>query len=449
MQAQIELTDFIAAIDLGTSKIAGVIGKKNPDGSLHIYAIEHEPSDSCIKRGCIQNVDSATQKVKQLISKLENQARCKIGKLYVGIGGQSIYSIDNKVSKILSEESQITGDLIEELKAKSMGMNVGNKEIIDVIPFEYIIDGQKTTEPVGVYGSEIEASHKVIIGRPIIKKNILRMIEKIDVEIAGFYISPLASSQVLTEAEQNLGCILVDFGASTTSVSVYKDNLLRHLCVLPLGGDAITKDIASLQLLENEAEKVKIKFGSANPDIDENIETQIIKPTSNSVSDIPEIQLRTLHQIVLCRSEEIIENILNQIKLSGLDFSQLRSGFILTGGASALKGLPELIKRKSDLDIKFGVFQKKITFSKNNNISKELGFSVLLGLLANGTVNCHKEIIVPPKIEEKIIEAPKPPIPVASELEPAFIDESANTTKKSKIGSLFKAMFTDSDDRID
>ncbi len=445
MQAQIELTDFIAAIDLGTSKIAGVIGKKNPDGSLHIYAIEQEPSDSCIKRGCIQNVESATQKVKQLISKLENQAKCKIGKLYVGIGGQSIYSIDNKVSKVLSEESQITNDLIEDLKAQSMGINVGNKEIIDVIPFEYIVDGQKTTEPVGVYGSEIEASHKVIIGRPIIKKNILRMIEKLDVEIAGFYISPLASSLVLTEAEQNLGCILVDFGASTTSVSVYKDNFLRHLCVLPLGGDTITKDIASLQLLENEAEKVKLKFGSANPDIDDVAESQVIKPTATSVSDIPEIQLRTLHQIVLCRSEEIVENILNQIKLSGLDFSQLRSGFILTGGASALEGLQDLIKKKTELDIKYGVFQRKITYDKNNDISKELNLSVLLGLLANGSVNCHKEVIVPPKIEEEIIEVVKP-TPVVPDPEPNFIDESASTNKKSTISSIFKAIFTDSDE---
>ncbi len=446
MQAQIELTDFIAAIDLGTSKIAGIIGKKNPDGSLHIYAIDHEPSDSCIKRGCIQNVDSATQKVKQLITKLENQARCKIGKIYVGIGGQSIYSIDNKVIKILSEESQITNEHINELKAKSMDINVGNKEIIDVIPFEYIVDGQKTPEPVGVYGSEIEASHKVIIGRPIIKKNILRMIEKIDVEIAGFYISPLVVSHVLTEAEQNLGCILVDFGASTTSVSVYKDKLLRHLCVLPLGGDSITKDIASLQLLEKEAETVKVKFGSANPDIDESADTQVIKPTSTSVTDIPEIQLRTLHQIVLCRSEEIIENILNQIKLSGLDFSQLRSGFILTGGASNMKGLPELIKKKTDLDVKFGVFQEKITYPKNDNIARELDCSVLLGLLENGNINCHKEVIAPPEVEEKVVEVQKPtPIAPEPEKDPVFIDESDKTPAKNKLGSMIKAFFAEPD----
>ncbi|MEG1585965.1 MAG: cell division protein FtsA, partial [Bacteroidales bacterium] len=263
-----ELTEFIAAVDLGTSKIVGIVGSKNTDGSLFIHAIEKEDSDACIKRGCIQNVDETASKVKRLITKLENRARCKIGKIYVGLGGQSLQSIDHKVTRQLNEETPITDQIIASLKEVSMQMPVGNKEILEIVPSEYLVDGKRVGQPVGVYGSEIEATHKIIIGRPVLRKNLNRMLEKIHLPLAGYILSPLAGASVLSEPEKSLGCVLVDFGAATTTVSIYKDGLLRHLAVIPLGGNTITKDIASLQLLENEAEKVKTYFGNAAPEID-------------------------------------------------------------------------------------------------------------------------------------------------------------------------------------
>jgi Actin-like ATPase involved in cell division len=166
-----ELTEFIAAVDLGTSKIVGIVGTKSRDGKmLHVAALEKEDSDSCIKRGCIQNVEEAATKVQRLISRLENRAKCKIGKIYVSLNGQSVQSLDDKVARPLNEDTPITDQIIESLKETSMKRQVGAKEIFDIVPSEYIVDGRKAEQPVGVYGVEIEATHKLIIGRPILKK---------------------------------------------------------------------------------------------------------------------------------------------------------------------------------------------------------------------------------------------------------------------------------------
>ena len=187
-----ELTEFIAAIDIGTSKIVGIIGAKTEDDILKVSAIEEEPSDSCIKRGCIQNVEETAAKVKRIITKLENRSHCKIGKIYVGLGGQSLHSIDHKVNHQLNEETPITDQIIESLKERSRHMPVGINEIYDIIPNEYMVDGKKVNQPVGVYGEEISVTHKLIIGRPSIKKNIQRVLEKINMDLAGFSLSPIA-----------------------------------------------------------------------------------------------------------------------------------------------------------------------------------------------------------------------------------------------------------------
>lgn len=400
-----EIANYIAAIDLGSSKIVGIIGARTNENILSVHAIEKEPSDSCIKRGCIQNVEETALKVKKIISKLENKIKRKIDKIYIGVGGQSIYSIDNKIIKQLTEETPITPQIIESLKEISMSNTYGNKEILDIIPSEYIIDGRKLTQPIGVYGSEIEVTHKIIIGRSSLKKNIMRMMEKLDVSLAGFVLSPLSSSSVLSEADKNLGVVLVDFGAGTTTLSIYKDGLLRYVSVIPIGGNTITKDISSLQILEEEAEKIKNLFGDASPEITES-DTQTIQNKSNQGLDTTKIYTKTLHKIVLARTEEIAENINNQIRLSGIDKQQLAAGLIITGGASKLKNLPSLLKKKVELDVKFGTFQQTIQSQAYSEIGKDPYFSALLGILSKGQNICIKEIVKEPEPVVEIVPEP-------------------------------------------
>ena len=398
-----EISNYIAAIDLGSSKIVGIIGSKSEDNIISVYAVEKESSDACIKRGCIQNVEETALKIKRVISRLEARIKSKIDKIYIGIGGQSIHSIDNKINHQLNEETPITAQIIDTLKEISMNSPVGNKEVLEVLPSEYLIDGKKVIQPIGVYGSEIEVTHKLIVGRASLKKNIQRVFEKLDVSLAGFIIAPLAASSVMTEAEKNLGAVLVDFGAETTTVSIYKDGLLRYLAVIPIGGKAITKDIASLQILEEDAEKIKFIHGDVSPDIDipEGKVLNYNNSNNNSVSDVIKIYPKTLHKVILARTEEIVENINNQIRLSGYDKQQLGSGIIITGGASRIKNFTQLLIKKAEMDVKFGEFNKTIQSQIYSEIGKDPHFSVLLGTLLRGEENCRKVEIVKEKPMEK------------------------------------------------
>jgi cell division protein FtsA len=380
-----ELTDFIAAVDLGTSKIAGVVAARKPDGILQVCAIEQEEADSCIKRGCIQNVDETANKLSRLIQKLETGANCRIGKIYVGLGGQSLQSVDNKVTRNLDDEAPITDRIIDSLKEESRSMPVNNKEILDIIPLEYLVDNKRVSQPVGVYATEIEANHKVIVGRPALSKNIRRVLERVGIEAAGIILSPIAASCVLSENEKSLGCVLVDCGAGTTTVSIYKEGLLRHLSVIPLGGHVITRDITTLKLLEKDAEKVKIEHGSADPSTANDVGKKLQRDGS------PEIQVAQLNHAIIAREEEIIENIAYQMKQAGFDMNKLSAGFVLTGGASAMKGLPELFTKQTDMSVKFGHVQKNIDYGRYIDADRSGNLAVLIGLALRATENCAKE----------------------------------------------------------
>ena len=182
---------------------------------------------------------------------------------------------------------------------------------------------------------------------------------------------------------------------------------MRHLAVLPLGVNSITKDITSLQILENVAEKLKIHYGNANPDNEDN-EDNFLTPDKKNGIDSPEIMIGTLNNVIQCRYEEIIENILNQVKLSGYE-KQLASGYILTGGASNMKGLKELFKKKTDAEVKQGYFQRQIACRNVPELGRETAFATLLGLMVRGTINCKKkEVIVEPVIVEPVKTEPTP-----------------------------------------
>ena len=143
-----EISNYIAAIDLGSSKIVGIIGTKSEDNILSVHAVDREPADACIKRGCIENVEDAALKIKNVISRLETRTKSKIDKLYIGIGGQSIHSLDHNVNHQLNEETPITSQIIESLKEISMNNSFGNKDVLDVLPSEYLIDGKKVIQPL-------------------------------------------------------------------------------------------------------------------------------------------------------------------------------------------------------------------------------------------------------------------------------------------------------------
>ena len=251
-------TDFIVAIELGSSKITGIAGKKHADGSIQVLALASENSSDFIRKGVIYNLDKTAQSLTSIIKKLESTLKASIGKVYVGIGGQSLRTIRNTEVRHLEEETKISQELIDSIMDSNREVPIIDQEILEVAPQEYKVGINLLADPVGVPSDHIEGRFLNIIARNSVKQNIDKCFKQAGIEIADYIISPLAlANAVLTNSEKRSGCMFIDFGADTTTVSVYKNNILRHLAVIPLGGSNITKDICSQQIEEEDAEELK------------------------------------------------------------------------------------------------------------------------------------------------------------------------------------------------
>jgi cell division protein FtsA len=385
-------TDFIVAIELGSSKIAGIAGRKNSDGSIDILARAKEDSSAFIRKGTIFNLDKTVQSLKSIISKLEPSLEGSISKVYVGIGGQSLHTVKNTVVRDLKEDTVISQVLIDAICDENRGMAPEDLEILDVAPQEYKVGNTLQAEPVGVSASHIEGHFMNIVARTSIRKNLERCFEKANIKIADeMFLSPLVTAKaVLTPKEMHSGCALVDIGADTTTVSVYKDDILRFLSVIPLGGNNITRDIASLDMEEQEAEKLKLKYGNAL--FDHETEAETPEPISLEDSQIT-VDPRDLNDVIEARAEEIAANIAHQLS----DYvNGLRSGIVITGGGSNLKNMAELIRRKTGTkNIRVASAPHYDVKSQDYTDLEDGTQNTLFGLLAAGTENCCRRVEQP------------------------------------------------------
>ena len=304
-------TEFIAAIELGSSKVTGIAGKKNSDGSMQVLAYAKEDSSSFIRKGIIYNLNKTAQSLTSIINRLEGDLKESIAKVYVGVSGQSLRTVRNVVSRDLKEETLISQELVDSICDENLEIPLIDMDILDVAPQEFKIDNYLPDTPVGVLGNHIEGRFLNIVARASIKNNLERCFEQAKIKIADLLIAPLVTANaVLSESERRSGCALVDFGADTTTISVYKSNILRFMTVLPLGGNSITRDITSLRIEEEEAERLKITYADAT--YEEEGEERATCPLEDGERTI---ELGTLNNIIGARVEEIIDNVWNQIQL--------------------------------------------------------------------------------------------------------------------------------------
>ena len=352
-------TEFIAAIELGSSKITGVAGKKNSDGSMQVLAYAQEDSSTFIRKGVIFNLDKTAQSLTSIINRLEGELKNSIAKVYVGIGGQSLRTVRNVVSRDLEEEAIISEELVSAIGDENIAVPVVDMDILDVAPQEYKVGNNLQANPVGLVGSHIEGRFLNIVARTSVRKNLEHCFQQAKIDIADQLIAPLVTANaVLTESERRSGCALVDFGADTTTISVYKNNILRFLTVLPLGGNSITRDITSLQMEEEEAERLKKAYGDA------------------------------FYEEVEARAEEIIANVWNQVQLSGYE-DKLLAGIIMTGGAANLKNLDEMLRKRSKIEkIRMAKLPRNTVHAPSNVLKKDGSQNTLFGLLFEGNQNC-------------------------------------------------------------
>ena len=383
--------EFIVAIELGSSKMTGIAGQKNLDGSVNVLAVVKEDSSSFIRKGVVYNIDKTAQCLTSIIKKLENQLKTEITQVYVGVGGQSIRSVKNVITKDLPVETIITQDMVIELMDANRNMVYQDQEILDAAAQEYKVGSQYQLDPVGIQANRLEGNFLNILERKSFYKNLNKCFETAGINVAEMYLAPLAlADNVLTETEKRSGCALVDIGSDTTTVSVYSKNILRHLAVIPLGSNNITKDIATLQMEESDAEKMKLKYGSAYTE-----NSEIDSELKYSIDADRQIESRKFIEIVEGRLEEIIENVWYQIPSEYYD--KLLGGIVLTGGGSNMKNIEKAFSNHTHVEkIRIAKFVTQTVISNNEDIKAHNGMmNTVLGLLMKGDINCAGNAVDP------------------------------------------------------
>lgn len=384
--------DFIVAIELASSKIKGVAGQKK-DGTMQILAYAEDDTAGCIKRGAVYNIEKTYQSVNNIIHKLESVLNTKISRAYVGIGGQSMRSYKSIIKRDLLTQSFISNELIDAISQESQEIPYSDYEVMDNYPQEFIIDSNSISDtPVGVMGTNVEGEFLNIIAKTKLRTNVETVFANTNMEIAEQLIAPLQlANNVLTDAEKRSGCALVDLGADTTTLVVYKNNIVRYLVTIPLGSNNINKDLATLPIDEAETEEVKLKYGDACQDTERVEDAEIQTYTT---SDGRTFDVTLIKNVIEARMGEIIANVNNQIINS--DYSgKLLAGLVITGGGSNMKNIVDAFTKSTKID------KVRIANKVNQSIIKteDAGSIVLdkaentsiLSLLLGGTEPCGGE----------------------------------------------------------
>lgn len=380
--------DFIVAIELGSFKISGIAGKKK-DGTMQILAYAEEKTSGCVRRGVVYNIEKTYQSVNNIITKLESVLKTKITRAYVGLGGQSVRSYKCVIKRNLLTQSYITNDVIDAIRQESCEIPFSDYEMLENYPQEFVVDSSIIADPVGVMGTNIEGEFLDVIAKHNLRANIETVFANTNVDVVEELISPLQlANNVLTDAEKRSGCALIDLGAETTTLVVYKNNIVRYLVTIPLGSNNINKDLSTLPIDEAESEEVKLKYGDACRESDtlEESENQ-----SYTTTDGRQIDVATIKNVIEARISEIVANISNQIINS--DYSgKLLAGIVITGGGSNMKNIVKAFVKATKIDkvrVANKVNQMVVKTSNASSIALDSAQTTsIVSLLLAGTVPC-------------------------------------------------------------
>ena len=406
-----EKENIAVGLDIGTTKIVAMIGKKNEYGKLEILGVGKSKSLG-VARGVVNNITQTIQSIQQAVSEAEENSGYKINDVVVGIAGQHIRSIQHTdyISRSNPEEV-ISGKDIQLLidQVNKLAMLPG-EEIIHVLPQEFKIDGQsEIKEPIGMYGGRLEASFHVVVGQASSIRNVGRCIQSSGIELSGLTLEPLASSDaVLSQEEKEAGVALIDIGGGTTDLAIFKDGIIRHTAVVPFGGNVITDDIKEgCSIIEKQAELLKTKFGSAWPG--ENKDNEIVSIPGLRGREPKEISLKNLSKIIHARVVEIIEQVFAEIKSYGHEDprKKLIAGIVLTGGGSQLLHIKQLVEYITGMDTRIGYPNEHLAGNSSEEISSPL-FATAVGLvmnsIANNTQSAYKLEMVDTSIPKPIVQ---------------------------------------------
>ncbi|THD68878.1 cell division protein FtsA [Robertkochia marina] len=379
-----ESTNYAVGLDIGTTKIVAMIGRKNDYGKIEILGIGKSKSLG-VHRGVVNNITQTIQSIQQALEEAESVSGLKIHDCVVGIAGQHIRSLQHSdyITRSNSEEVISEGDVEDLCNQVYKLVMLPGEEIIHVLPQEYKVDGQaEIKEPIGMYGGRLEANFHVVVGQVTSIKNIGRCVKNSGLELSGITLEPLASANaVLSQEEKEAGVALIDIGGGTTDLAIFKDGIIRHTAVIPFGGNVITEDIKEgCSIIEKQAELLKIKFGSAWPG--ENKDNEIVSIPGLRGREPKEITLKNLSKIIHARVVEIIEQVYMEIKNYGHEEQKkkLIAGIVLTGGGSQLKHLKQLVEYITGMDTRIGYPNEHLAGDSDTDVASPV-YATAVGLV--------------------------------------------------------------------
>ncbi len=384
-----EKDQIVVALDIGTTKVCAIAGRKDQYGKIEVLGYGKVESIGVL-RGVVSNIEKTIRAITQAVTNAEKRAGIKINVVNVGIAGQHIKSLqhrgihtrDNTNDEISKEDiKQLISDM------HKLVLPPGDK-IIHVIPQEYIIDNEQgIIDPVGMSGIRLEANFHIITGQITASKNIYKCVEKSNLDVASLTLEPIASAAaVLSEEEKEAGVALVDIGGGTTDLAIFHEGIIRHTAVIPFGGNVITKDIKEgCTVMQHQAEQLKVRFGAALAD--EVYDNRIITIPGLKGREPKEISEKNLASIIQARVEEIFDHVYWEIRRSGFD-RKLIGGIVLTGGGSLLRYIDKLVEFHTGINARIGMPIEHLANGYAPEVSSPI-FSTAIGLMLQAIESGH------------------------------------------------------------
>lgn len=401
--------DVTVALDIGTTKVCAIAGRKNEHGKLEILGVGKVDSIG-VSRGVVSNIEKTVKAISEAVAAAERNSGVKIKVVNVGIAGQHIKSLQHR--GILTRDNDMTEISQRDIEKLINDMHKlvlppGDK-IIHVIPQEYTVDNEQgITDPIGMSGVRLEANFHIITGQITASSNINRCVERVGLKVADVTLEPIASAHaVLSEEEKEAGIALVDIGGGTTDITIFQEGIIRHTGVIPLGGNVITNDIREgCTVMHQQAEKLKIKFGSALAD--EVFDNRIITIPGLKGREPKEISEKNLAMIIQARVEEILDYVVWEIRRSGYE-RKLIGGIVLTGGGALLNHIEKLAEFHTGISTRIGIPIEHLAHGYQERVCSPI-YSTAIGLLIRGLENASDDLF--DEEEDEVITEPEAIMP--------------------------------------
>ena len=363
-----EKNQYIVALEIGSSKIVGAIAEKTSAGYLSVKHLQEERHLNSVRYGIVKNVESIKSSINLILRNLEGMIDGRVTQVYLGISGRSLHSCESEVTRSVGSSGAITRELIDRILSDAKGNTVRNYDIVDIVPRAFYVDKVESPNPVGQYGSSIKIRVNQIVAKPSLKLNLNRLMT-FGIPAKDFIVTPLAvAEQILTDSDRELGCMLVDMGAETTTVAIYKNKALIYLNTLPLGGRNLTRDVMTgLNVLEETAENVKKNIN--NP----------LDPVNASNVIIEGVSAREAANYISARTGEIIANINQQLADAKVSAEEIKS-IVLIGGCAHLSGLKQKLEETVKIRVRMG--QNPSTINILNSDINRMEYIEVFSLLA-------------------------------------------------------------------